>query len=64
MTLEMKEVCERCKATVAAMDDAYICSYECTFCRNCAHELQRICPNCGGELVVRPKRKVSAEENL
>jgi hypothetical protein len=34
-----------------------ICSFECTFCRKCAEEiLHRRCPNCGGELVPRPRR--------
>jgi hypothetical protein len=32
------------------------CSYECTFCRWCAEEMAHLCPNCGGELVSRPKR--------
>jgi hypothetical protein len=36
---------------------AMICTFECTFCRDCA--VQRFggrCPNCGGELVRRPIR--------
>ena len=34
-----------------------ICSYECTFCRDCvtAH-LNDVCPNCGGGLAPRPIR--------
>ena len=36
-------------------DEAYICSYECTFCPECTAEMRSICPNCGGELV-RPCR--------
>jgi uncharacterized protein len=54
--LEMKEACERCEATLAADDEATICSFECTFCSDCASELEHTCPNCGGELVARPKR--------
>jgi hypothetical protein len=38
-----------------------ICSFECTFCSACAHEvLQGKCPNCGGELVRRPIRPPAA----
>jgi len=36
--------------------DAVICSYECTFCTACGVALESVCPNCGGELVARPKR--------
>ena len=35
---------------------ARICSHECTFCGQCADEMARTCPNCGGELVARPRR--------
>jgi len=37
-------------------DEAYICSYECTFCPECTNEMKARCPNCGGELVRRPPR--------
>lgn len=57
--LEMREECERCKTTLADDGAAHICSYECTFCNDCTEEMNRICPNCGGELVVRPKRRLS-----
>ncbi|TMJ03603.1 MAG: DUF1272 domain-containing protein [Bacillati bacterium ANGP1] len=34
-----------------------MCSFECTFCRDCAESvLSGRCPNCGGELVRRPVR--------
>ncbi|MBA2343545.1 MAG: DUF1272 domain-containing protein [Rubrobacter sp.] len=33
-----------------------ICYHECTFCESCAEDMQHICPNCGGELVSRPRR--------
>jgi len=36
---------------------ATICSFECTFCTACAAELKDVCPNCGGELVARPRRQ-------
>lgn len=25
-------------------------------CERCSDEMERVCPNCGGELVARPKR--------
>ena len=56
MALEMRSVCERCGAMLAADGDARICSHECTFCVSCADEMEGVCPNCGGELVARPKR--------
>ncbi len=56
MGLQMKPACERCKAGLAEVGEAHICSYECTFCRNCTIEMRRRCPNCGGELVIRPRR--------
>ena len=56
MALEMKTKCEKCEAGLAATAEAYICSYECTFCVSCAIEMKAVCPNCGGELVRRPRR--------
>jgi uncharacterized protein len=35
---------------------AFICSFECTFCAECAEDLDDRCPNCGGELMDRPTR--------
>ena len=57
--LEMRERCEKCEAPLAAgSSDARICSYECTFCTSCAGEMDETCPNCGGELLQRPRRAV------
>jgi uncharacterized protein len=56
MTLEMRSACERCGVALAADGDAMICSHECTFCPGCAEEMDGTCPNCGGELVSRPRR--------
>lgn len=55
--LEMKKVCEKCD-TALEPDSvaARICSYECTFCSSCTDEMSERCPNCGGELVPRPRR--------
>ena len=57
MALAMKPACERCGAALPpASDAARICSYECTFCVACANAMQGRCPNCGGDLLVRPRR--------
>ena len=57
MALEMRAVCERCGAPVEPDGEAAICSFECTFCAPCAEAMSHVCPNCGGELVARPKRR-------
>ena len=56
--LELRPCCECCGRDLAPdSPDALICSFECTFCRDCAREpLGGRCPNCGGELVARPRR--------
>ncbi|MBR8837480.1 MAG: DUF1272 domain-containing protein [Stigonema ocellatum SAG 48.90 = DSM 106950] len=58
--LEMKTNCERCQKTLPQDSDiAMICSFECTFCVTCAKDaLSLRCPNCGGELIRRPRRSV------
>ncbi len=57
MALEMRPVCERCGATLTPDGPARICSFECTFCLPCAEAMKGVCPNCGGELVPRPRRR-------
>lgn len=57
--LEMKKHCEKCDANTETDQVAFICSYECTFCETCTSSMGHVCPNCGGDLVVRPKRKRS-----
>lgn len=56
--LELRPNCECCdKDLPADATDALICSFECTFCIDCAmNVLSGTCPNCGGELVPRPRR--------
>jgi hypothetical protein len=56
LSLEMRAVCERCGDALAPDGDARICSFECTFCVDCADAMDQVCPNCGGELVARPRR--------
>ena len=61
MSLEMRGACERCEKPLAADGPAVICSFECTFCADCAAGvLGGVCPNCGGNMVQRPIRPVAA----
>ena len=56
--LELRPSCENCNRPLAPDSvDARICSFECTFCVACTEAMQGVCPNCGGELVPRPRRK-------
>jgi len=59
MALEMRTTCERCGAGLEEHGEAVICTYECTFCAACGEAMGHVCPNCGGELVPRPKRKAT-----
>jgi hypothetical protein len=61
MALEMRASCERCNEPLAPDGAAFICSYECTFCPGCTGAMDAVCPNCGGELVPRPRRKRPSE---
>jgi hypothetical protein len=56
--LLIKPNCECCDRDLPPSSlEAMICSFECTFCHECAMtRLQGRCPNCGGELVRRPVR--------
>ena len=56
--LELRPNCECCDRDLPGdSHDARICSFECTFCSACAEgTLKGVCPNCGGNLVVRPIR--------
>jgi hypothetical protein len=56
--LELRPNCECCNTDLPPeSNEALICSFECTFCRSCAEGvLGGRCPNCGGELVARPRR--------
>jgi hypothetical protein len=56
--LQLRPNCECCDSDLPAQStDAMICSFECTFCRECAENtLLGNCPNCGGELLQRPRR--------
>jgi hypothetical protein len=56
--LELRPNCECCdKDLPPESASAFICSFECTFCRDCAEGvLQGRCRNCGGNFVQRPIR--------
>ncbi|MGL4744294.1 MAG: DUF1272 domain-containing protein [Dermatophilaceae bacterium] len=55
--LQMRPDCECCSTDLPADEvGAVVCLLECTFCAGCAEHLERVCPNCGGELVPRPLR--------
>ena len=60
--LEIRPNCECCDRDLAPdAVDAMICTFECTWCADCAREVLRgICPNCRGELVRRPVRPAAA----
>lgn len=56
--LELRPNCECCdKDLPPDSAEARICTYECTFCRDCVESLlKNVCPNCGGGFVPRPIR--------
>jgi hypothetical protein len=56
--LELRPNCECCNRDLPnESPDARICTFECTFCVDCVNtKLQGVCPNCGGEFAVRPRR--------
>jgi hypothetical protein len=58
MALQLRPNCEYCdKDLPPNSTEARICSYECTFCADCAEsKLQNVCPNCGGGFAPRPIR--------
>lgn len=64
--LELRPNCECCdKDLPPDAADAMICTFECTFCADCATtRLSGTCPNCGGNLVARPIRPAAALERF
>ncbi len=56
--LELRPSCEHCnKALPPETTEAMICTYECTFCKDCVEQiLNNVCPNCGGGFCQRPNR--------
>lgn len=60
--LQLRPNCECCNRDLPNdSTEARICSFECTFCDDCASQrLKHTCPNCGGELARRPRRPTAA----
>jgi uncharacterized protein len=56
--LQLRPNCECCDRDLPPDSTAArICSFECTFCADCTEfRFKGRCPNCGGELVIRPRR--------
>ncbi|HKV96003.1 MAG TPA: DUF1272 domain-containing protein [Gammaproteobacteria bacterium] len=56
--LELRPNCECCDKDLPPDSvEAMICTFECTFCRDCvASRLHFVCPNCGGNFAPRPIR--------
>jgi hypothetical protein len=63
--LELRPNCECCdKDLPPDAADAMICTFECTFCRECVEtRLGRACPNCGGNFAARPIRPAAKLAN-
>ena len=64
--LELRPNCESCDQDLPpAAADAVICTFECTFCNDCAQsKFGHVCPNCGGNLVQRPIRPAALLEKF
>lgn len=63
--LQLRPSCEHCnKPLPPHSTEAMICSYECTFCRDCVEKvLENVCPNCGGGFCTRPVRPTNNLRN-
>ncbi len=59
--LEIRPTCEHCNIELPPNSrDAMICTYECTFCKQCVDDvLENVCPNCGGGFCSRPIRPIN-----
>lgn len=56
--LEIRPSCEHCdKDLPNTSTEAMICTFECTYCRQCAIEVfKNVCPSCTGNFSPRPIR--------
>lgn len=63
--LQLRPSCECCDCDLPPdSTEARVCSFECTFCVTCVEtKLGGLCPNCGGELVRRPRRPAAKLAN-
>jgi len=64
--LELRPNCECCNKDLPPnASDAMICTFECTYCRDCVEtKLGSQCPNCGGDLQQRPVRPAAKLEKF
>ena len=64
--LELRQCCENCgKDLPNESSEAMICTYECTYCKDCVENiLENVCPNCGGGFEKGPKRPKSVLEKF
>ena len=64
--LELRPNCECCNKDLPPhAPEAMICSFECTFCRDCVEtRVGGRCPNCGGGLEPRPIRPAKKLERF
>lgn len=62
--LEIRPNCEHCgKDLPNTSTEAMICSFECTYCKDCALEIfENVCPSCSGNFVKRPIRPSKYKE--
>ena len=62
--LELRPNCECCDRDLPNGSPlARICTFECTFCADCAEgRFGGVCPSCGGDLLLRPTRPPAALE--
>ncbi|HTT75089.1 MAG TPA: DUF1272 domain-containing protein [Candidatus Binataceae bacterium] len=49
----LKTACEKCHKPLPLDAAARACSFQCTFCPDCAAQMSNVCPNCSGELSPR-----------
>jgi hypothetical protein len=49
----LKTTCEQCREPLPLDTAALACSFQCTFCPDCAAQMSNVCPNCSGELALR-----------
>lgn len=55
--LEIRPNCEQCgKSLSNTSNEAMICSFECTYCKDCVDMFENVCPSCGGNFQPRPIR--------
>ncbi|MGB1216933.1 MAG: DUF1272 domain-containing protein [Saprospiraceae bacterium] len=56
--LQLRPSCEHCNKDLPVdSTEAMICTFECTFCKDCVENiLENVCPNCSGGFVERPVR--------